>query len=321
MAFTDTPSSKASPETLVTTEQAIQKTFSCVLCSQRKVRCDRQPGGCANCTRFHVSCVYKAPLPPRRKKRGVHDIDTTSRLRLYEDALRHLGVDPHEVVRKALSKDVGTQAVPGIDGFLQAQIPPQYQRSYFPTEVGVLVSEQGRSRYLENGIWTSLKSEFREPSQILEESTDEESPESDAILSEPHVLDSAGILFGSPSSSVRLRSLHPHPVQIFKLWLLYLANINPLVKLFHTPTVQQIISDASGNLDDIPRNVEALLFAIYCITIESLSDGDCITLLGQSKSAVSQRFRSCAQHALSNASLLKSSDLMVLQAFTLFIVS
>jgi hypothetical protein len=110
-------------------------------------------------------------------------------------------------------------------------------------------------------------------------------------------------------------------VQIFKLWQLYLDNINPLVKLFHAPTVQQILSDASGDLGDIPRNVEALLFAIYCITIESLGDGDCINLLGQSKAVASQRFRSGAQHALINANLLKTSDLMVLQAFALFIVS
>jgi hypothetical protein len=251
----------------------------------------------------------------------VRDIDTTSRLRLYEKALRQLGVDPEEVVRQELLKGTDTQGISGIEGFLQAQIPPQHEGSYVPTEVGVLVSGQGKSRYLENGIWTSLKSEFRESSEILEESTDEETPDIHIASSESYALGSAGLLLGFPRSSINLRSLHPNPVQIFKLWQLYLDNINPLVKLFHAPTVQQIISDASGDLDDIPRNVEALLFAIYCITIESLSDGDCLNLFGQSKAVASQRFRSGAQYALINANLLKSSDLMVLQAFALFIVS
>jgi hypothetical protein len=265
-------SSNASPEPYITTEQAIHKTFSCVLCSQRKVKCDKRPGGCANCTKVRVQCVYKAPPPPRRRKRGVREIDTNARLRLYEDALRHFGVDPEKIVRQGLLQGVDSQGISCIDGFLQAQIPTQHEGGYVPNKVGVLVSDQGKSRYLENGIWTSLESEFRDSSEILEESTDEETPESHLKTPEPHTMDCAGLLFGSPRSSVNLRNLHPNPVQIFKLWQLYLDNINPLVKLFHAPTVQQILSDASGDLGDIPRNVEALLFAIYCITIESFSD-------------------------------------------------
>ena len=249
----------------------------------------------------------------------MREIDTNARLRLYEDALRHLGVDPEQIVRQGLLQGADSQGISGIDGFLQAQIPTQHEGSD-PTRVGVLVSDQGKSRYLENGIWTSLESEFRDSSEILEESTDEETPESLLTSSEPHTVD-GGLLFGSPRSSVDLRSLHPNPVQIFKLWQLYLENINPLAKLFHAPTVQQMLSDASSDLGDLPRNVEALLFAIYCITVESLGDGDCIILLGQSKAVASQRFRSGAQHALINANLLKTSDLMVLQAFALFIVS
>jgi hypothetical protein len=94
-----------------------------------------------------------------------------------------------------------------------------------------------------------------------------------------------------------------------------------LVKLFHAPTIQQLISDASGDLGDMPRNLEALLFGIYCISVESLADGECISMLGMSKSMAVQRFRAGAQFALVNASLMKTSDVMVLQAFVLFIVS
>jgi hypothetical protein len=122
-------------------------------------------------------------------------------------------------------------------------------------------------------------------------------------------------------SSTGLRPLHPQPVEAFRLWQAYLDNINPLVKLFHAPTVQQLISEANGNLNAVPRNVEALLFAIYCIAVESLSDGECIAITREPKDVVRQRFRSGAQHALINASFLKTSDLMVLQALTLFIVS
>lgn len=117
------------------------------------------------------------------------------------------------------------------------------------------------------------------------------------------------------------RPLHPQPVQIFKLWQAYLDNVNPIVRIFHTPTVQQMISNATGNLDDLPKNVEALLFAIYFAAVESLSPAECDSILGESKAVVSPRFTAAAQHALVNASFLKTSDLMVLQALVLFLVS
>lgn len=316
MASSSPSTSEASPVPTTSGIKSIQKSFSCVLCAQRKVRCDRLPGGCANCTKARVSCVYKAPPPARRRKKGERDIDVTTRLRLYEDALRQLGVDPEDVVKQKVEKEPARQSVSGINGLLQ------HRGTHHSTDVGVLVSKAGKSRYLENGIWTSLQSEFRDTQEILDDSSDEESADIRESIS-PQLCTPNGtdILFGSPISQTALRPLHPEPVQIFKLWQTYLDNINPLVKLFHAPTVQQLISDASGDLNDVPRNLEALLFGIYCVSVESLADDECITMLGTSKSAALQRFRAGAQCALINASLMKSSDVMVLQAFVLFIVS
>jgi hypothetical protein len=263
-----------------------------------------------------VSCVYRAPPPARRRKKGEREIDITTRLKLYEEKLRQLGVDPEDVVKPKVTKEPIDQGVSGINGLLQ------HREVHHPADVGVLVSNAGRSRYLENGIWTSLHDEFRDTREILDDSSDEDSTERrESVLPQHYTPNGTDLLFGSPTSKSAIRPLHPEPVQIFKLWQTYLDNINPLVKLFHAPTVQQLISDASGNLDDVPRNLEALLFGIYCVSVESMADGECISMLGMSKSAAIQRFRAGAQFALVNASLMKTSDLMVLQAFVLFIVS
>jgi hypothetical protein len=292
-----------------------QKNFSCVLCAQRKVKCDRRPAGCTNCTKALVPCIYKAPPPPRRRKKGDQDVDTMVRLRLYEEALRDLGADPEHVVKRALgnSRDRNSTST---DGFSRIEI-------HSPSEVGILVSEKGKSRYLENSIWTSLQSEFRDTKEILEDSTDEESIDGmqDNTPQGHSILNGTTLIFSGQTPSTALQSLHPTPVQIFKLWQTYLDNVNPLVKLFHAPTVQQLISEASGNLDDVPRNVEALLFAIYCISVGSLPEDECMSILEQNKSTALRRFRFGAQCALTNANLLRSSDLMVLQAFVLFTVS
>jgi hypothetical protein len=297
----------------------VQKTYSCVLCAQRKVRCDKRPGGCNNCTKAHVTCIYKAPPPPRRKRKGVRDTDTTTKLRIYEDALRKAGIDPLALVNDQVRND--RSPVEHIDRDRHTSHDEESRARSGPGEMGVLVSENGKSRYLDNGIWTSLRSEFRDLKEILDETSDEESADSQGRQIHDLPPDGSQLLFGSPTSLIGLRTLHPKPIVVFKLWQTYLDNINPLIKVFHAPTVQQTITEAVSNIDKVPCNAEALLFAIYCVSIESLSDEECVAITGESKDTARQRYRSGAQHALINASFLKTSDLMVLQALTLFIVS
>ncbi|KAJ8106542.1 hypothetical protein OPT61_g9463 [Boeremia exigua] len=299
-----------------------QKPFSCVLCAQRKVKCDKRTGGCNNCTKARVPCIYKAPPPPRRRRKGVRHVDTTTKLRVYENALRNAGIDPESLLKQTplLEDDHISHARPNVQNVGQTTLDQSEEPA--ATEIGVLLTEHGKSRYLENGIWTSLRSEFRDLKEILDETSDDESF-NDNIDSLPDAFspDGSRLMFGSPTSSTGLRPLHPRPVESFRLWQTYLENINPLIKLFHAPTVQQMLSQANGNLDELPRREEALLFAIYCIAVESLSDAECIAILGDSKGGSRQRFRTGAQHALINASFLKTSDLMVLQALTLFVLS
>jgi hypothetical protein len=320
MNLPHTPATSNESASSTKQDHAIQKAFSCMLCAQRKVKCDKQPGGCANCTKARVSCVYKAPLPPRRKKRGMVNVDVAVKLRIYEEALRKAGIDPEDLIRQETNQCTNRRITIGdISGNETSETPNGTSST---AEIGVLITEEGKSRYLENGIWTRLRSEFRDLKDILDETSDEESgDETNTTTPEPFSPDGSRLLFGSSASSTGLSSLHPQPVQIFKLWQKYLDNVNPLVKVFHVPTVQYIITDASGNADKIPRNVEALLFAIYCIAVETLSEGECTEIMYEPKSVVVQRFRSGAQNALINASFLKTSDLMVLQALTLFIVS
>jgi hypothetical protein len=280
-----------------------------------------------NCAKAGVPCIYKAPPPPRRRKRGAQDIDIHSRLRLYEDALRELGIDPAELgnkpnVLKAAGSGLDTAET---DEALNGVIPigPQkHHTSNANKEPGVLISGDGKSRYLENGLWTSLEGEFQDSKDLLDDTSDEEVLEfGDTPSPEQFFPDGGSLLFGTLKSAATLRPLHPQPVQIFKLWQTYLDNINPLVKIFHTPTIQQIVLNASGNLDDIPKNIEALMFSIYCIALASLGDVECDAIIGEPKSLVMQRFRVGAQHALINAGFLKTNDLVVLQAFVLFLVS
>jgi hypothetical protein len=128
------------------------------------------------------------------------------------------------------------------------------------------------------------------------------------------------LLFGRPMLE-SLRSSHPQPVQMFMLWQTFLDNVNPLVKLFHAPTVQQSILEASSNLDNIAASTEALMFAIYLCAVTSLRNDDCERIIGASRHALLARFSNAAQQALINAEILKTSNMVVLKAFTLFLLA
>jgi hypothetical protein len=260
--------------------------------------------------------------------------------------LRKLGIDPEELVRletdsakqkllnttRNTNQDVG----PGASNESELEtVLPEDVRAEREESTGVFVSGEGKSRYLENSLWTSLKGGFRDQKDILESSSSsEDDSENDnhnddddgrfnsASPPSSLSLDGGNLLFGTPSRPTpSLRPFHPDPSRMFKLWQTYLDNINPLIKVFHTPTIQQLISHSSGDLEDIPKNVEALLFAIYSISVESLSESECAAMMGESKNVVGQRFRAAAQHALINAGFLKTSDFMVLQALVLLISS
>jgi hypothetical protein len=127
------------------------------------------------------------------------------------------------------------------------------------------------------------------------------------------------ILFGQPHKG-SLESFHPSPVQIFRLWQTYLDNINPLTKIFHAPTIQQKVLDATSDLSKIPKNTEALLFGIYATATMSMDDETSEKILGEEKDAVLARFQIGLRRALRNAGYLRSSDIVVLQAFTLYLV-
>jgi len=117
-----------------------------------------------------------------------------------------------------------------------------------------------------------------------------------------------------------LSSFHPPVVHIFRLWQIYLENVNPLVKMFHAPTVQQMILEASGNVSNISKPNEALIFTIYFLAVTSLTNPECETMFGESRQKLLSKYAQVSQQALINARFLKSLNLTTLQALVQFLV-
>ena len=308
-----------------------QKAFSCVRCFDRKVKCTKQVP-CTSCTRAGVECVFRRPSPPRRQKKRTQAELLLARLKRCEDILQSHGLSPdqsqrhepgevHEPDQEQHKESLGQGALSRHDSAISNENngTPNAPQNAEIKDLGNLVVEQGRTRFFENNLFGNLKEELHaNDDTLLDPSSGDESEASGDFASAPHSLD---FLLGMSPTSAPLTSLHPPPPLIYKLWQVFLDNINPLTKIIHRPTLQSAIFDASFNLDKVPKGLEALMFAIYASATFSISDTECTEMLHEEKTTLLARYRLGLRKALVRANFLATSELQVLQAFIIYLLS
>lgn len=86
------------------------KPFSCLVCRQRKVRCDRT-SPCANCTRAEIACEYVAPVRGKRKRTKPPREGLHAKVRRYEELLKLRGISLHDVSQGDEEEDAAGDAV------------------------------------------------------------------------------------------------------------------------------------------------------------------------------------------------------------------
>ncbi|KAI4250241.1 MAG: hypothetical protein LQ352_005413 [Teloschistes flavicans] len=195
----------------------------------------------------------------RRRRRRFPERALLDRLAKYEDLLRQNNI-PFEPLHEGPAK--GKEARDGGSG---EDSDNEYLVSTPSTEVK---SERGpQPRY--------VLLMFRDPDNDSDSSNDDvrglqikKAWDQSSAPNEDH------LLFGPRSMRVDLSTLHPNPVHIFRLWQIYLDNVNPLFKVTHTPSLQGRIIEAASNVTNIVPTLEALIFSIYCTSTLSLEEED-----------------------------------------------
>ena len=127
------------------------------------------------------------------------------------------------------------------------------------------------------------------------------------------------VLSGQPKSTTRLR--HPPSERIHQLWQIFIENVDPLTKVVHVPTLRPAIQKAASNIETIPRNFEALIFAIYGAAIMSIKDEECKQRFCEPRKTLLSRYISATKIALSRAKFMGTMSLVVLQALVLHLFS
>ncbi|KAK4556175.1 hypothetical protein LTR86_006872 [Recurvomyces mirabilis] len=131
------------------------------------------------------------------------------------------------------------------------------------------------------------------------------------------------LLFCKPASASHLdmTGLHPAPGQIFQLWQVYLDNVDPLLKVTHTPTMQSRIINAMTNLTAANSIMHAMLFAIYCVAVTSLSNEDCVLRCGSPKKELLAAYQLACQQAIWRCHFMRTNDRDTLTAVLLYLIS
>lgn len=80
-----------------------------------------------------------------------------------------------------------------------------------------------------------------------------------------------GFLFNFGTRECDLGNLYPPISQIPFYWQTFVENVDPLIKIFHVPTLGKVIRDIQGRMQSLDPIEEALTFAIYFAAVTSMS--------------------------------------------------
>jgi hypothetical protein len=84
--------------------------------------------------------------------------------------------------------------------------------------------------------------------------------------------------------------------------------------------MEPTILEAKDRLDKIHRGLECLMFAMYYGSVTSMWEEECRAFFGEEKSVLLARYRFGVEQALARADFLQTDEMIVLQAFVLFLI-
>ncbi|KAF1817270.1 hypothetical protein P152DRAFT_407767, partial [Eremomyces bilateralis CBS 781.70] len=296
---------------------------ACIACRTRKVKCDKQ-SPCGNCAKTRLECIFPSPIRTCYRPKRTHWTELMGFHQIVEDLTKALDAERShslsgsrtgrssldESSRRESSQDVITPES-------EAWASESDRVRYFETRVGRLLRSEGRSRYLSTSFWDTANEDLtvQQADDVLIKSDTEMADAQDP----PRSFDGTS-KFPLGSSKVDLQYFHPSPEQIDVHWDTYVGHFDPLVKVLHLPTMEQLVTAVKLRQSLSPPN-EALMFAVYWVSLISMPEHVVQRVLHHEKATLMTNYRWAVEQALLNAELDNTQDLATLQAFVLYLAS
>ncbi|RDW59534.1 hypothetical protein BP6252_12621 [Coleophoma cylindrospora] len=271
----------------------------CTSCQRRKVRCDRRLP-CTRCLTHGEECLQPDAQRAPRRSRQNQDSRIIERVRQLEASLG--------AVQGLVSQhyNVGREAQP-------LSSPSQPRLDQLDDSHGRLVVDNERSRYISGSAWANLADEVCDLKLLLNNSTlrdDEKKIQSVQYISNELLSSQEKTSDISSATTIRLQYL----------WLVYKRNVDPIMKVFHIPSMQKVVDDVLLNPSSTTSETDCLIAAIQFAAVTSMAEEQCMSVLKSSRQTLLGTFTHETQNALDACKFLTSHDLTTLQAFVIFLV-
>ncbi|RKK66537.1 hypothetical protein BFJ69_g15323 [Fusarium oxysporum] len=300
------------------------KIWSCVTCRRRKIRCDRKEP-CNNCTKNKIDCHFPVTgRIPRRtrdaKTPAQKQSELLSRLRRLESVVTELAAQVEDENGAKTMGQITVDKEPTESSWATSSGSLDHQTSEFDEDFGRLVVDKDGGLHVGNRFWT-----VDNILQAVHDVADISETPSNSIMTEPTSngtpapLSHLGFVFGSAEFAKALDGLNPMPSQMLFIWQTYVENVDPFIKVLHTPAIENIVKQLKGNFSSCGHNVEALLFAICLAAIASIDEKTVSFNFNTPREQLLQRYQFGTEQALARANFLTTKDITILQALVIYL--
>lgn len=259
---------------------------ACLCCRRRKLKCTREPTGCASCVKADLPCIYPTTDSGIKRKRGPYKKkDKPARQAHLDHVVKYLS-DP---MSKALNNPT-SQAASNLTS--QALNDPTSQAVNNPR------SEAINNSTLQHGL--------------LEQTQQATPPASEDLVKDALIALSMSTTSGQkqsdPTRSLEFLTLQ----QSLRLWNLFTTRVDPMTKtILCRDVATQFYAYAEGQpwkLGD----------AISYAAASSCNDEECLNLIGIDRPTVQKHFRTRIQQSIIHDH--GTPDLQSMQALVLYLI-
>lgn len=293
---------------------------SCTLCRRRKVKCDRTIP-CGNCQRSRAQCVPFIPSRVARgrqggRKRKREEGELLERIAKLEGLVRT--IEGHEMPQSDQERTVGEGTVDAVNTNTGSESPGSHDRKQPAPRL---------DKYLATSFWVSLSEEIHGLKDVLGESSDDEDEDEGerpdlSSLGQQYLQQANHSGFAIIRKTIAEDIIVPKTHQVYTFCDIYLANVDPIFKILHGPSLRKYLQENAAELDCSPGRggLEALRFAIYYAAVTSMDDGECKHRIGENRTVLLARYRAGTELALAKADFINTVEMSTLQALAIYLV-
>ncbi|KAK1486734.1 C6 zinc finger protein [Colletotrichum cuscutae] len=302
-----------------------RNVLACVFCHQRKIKCDRK-SPCANCIKVGLSsshspfsrwsdqpCVPSTRAPPGAGRRRVVK-DLLERLNQCESLLSQ--VAPRDADGRPVNPDTPGSSRDVADSPAMSHISYEEARKQPSSRPnGKIVCDEGRPTFMENPFRGNVLDHLQFSKLSLEDNDTEQSTNPSGSTSVSERGDS------TDQKSMDFDILALGPVEVLRLWQVFLERVNPMIKVIHVPSLEPLVFEAATDRFNLSPDLEALLCSINVVAIMALSEAESIQMLKLEKARALRNSMSALKKAMSKVDFLRKYNMTTLQCLVLYLVS